>query len=122
MKKLSFLIVALFLSTSMAETFSTFKSGKVYKGDGRWYANGDHFLFRINEGNANEENIRFSKNNLNLNKVKYKICFKVVKDCHLNCSGELVKNIETIKPWGEANTWVPDSQGSYVEANEDSCK
>lgn len=111
------------LTSTMAGTFSTFKSGKVYSGDGRWYINGDHFLFRINEGNANEENIRFSKNNLNLdNKVKYKICFKVVKDCHLDCSAELVKNIDTIKPWNEANTWVPDSQGSYLEENETSCK
>lgn len=123
MKNLSFLFSALILTSTMAGTFSTFKSGKNYSGDGRWYKNGDHFLFRINEGNSNEENIRFSKNNLNLDdKVKYKICFKVVKDCHLDCSAEIVKTVETIKPWVEAQTWMPNSKGTYNEGDEASCK
>ncbi len=113
-----------FLTTSHSATFSTFRAEKIYSGDGRWYKNGETFLFRINEGSGNEENITFSANSLQLaHQVKYKICFKVIKkDCHLDCKGELVKQISLLSPWEDPESWIPSSEGAYSPASESACK
>jgi len=118
------LILLTFFTSSFAATFSTFSAGKVYSGDGRWYKNGNTFLFRINEGSGNEENILFTANNLQLaHQVKYKICFKIVnKDCHLDCKGELVKNLSLLNPWEDPESWIPTPDGAYKAASESACK
>ncbi len=112
------------ITSSYAASLSTFRAGKIYSGDGRWYKNGETFIFRINEGTGNEENIRFSGNNLQLaHQVKYKICFKITnKDCHLDCKGELVKKISLLNPWEDPESWIPSSEGAYETASESACK
>lgn len=116
-------IVITFTTAAHSASFSTFSGGKTYSGQGRWIKNGETFLFRINEGNANEENIVFTKNHLQLaHQVKYKICFKVNKDCHLDCKGELVKNLTLLQPWEDAESWIPSPEGAYPTASESACK
>lgn len=123
MKNVCLFIVLAFSTSAFAGNFSTFSSGRLYLGEGRWIKNGESFLFRINEGNANEENIVFSKNTLQLaHQVKYKICFKVSKDCHLDCKGELAKNLNLLQPWEDAQSWIPSSEGSYPAASGSACK
>lgn len=97
-----------------AAPFSSFQENKVYLGDGRWLKNGDSYLFRLNEGNANEENIVFNKNSLDLDhQVKVRLCFKIKKDCHLNCKGDLIKTVSLLKPWEKPAVWIPNPEGSY---------
>lgn len=123
MKNVCLFIVLAFSTSAMAANFSTFSSGKIYQGEGRWIKNGESFLFRINEGNGNEENIVFSKNHLQLaHQVKYNICFKVNKDCHLDCKGELVKNLNLLRPWEDAQSWIPSPEGAYPVASGSLCK
>lgn len=127
MKTLKFLVVLLlnFVVTTAiySADFSSFKGSRFYRTEGRWFIVGDKFLFKVNEGNANEETIMFETNPHKLtNKVKYKICLKIKKDCQLNCQAESIRLIKELKPWEDANPMIPHTDGQYFETSESTCK
>lgn len=127
MKTLKFLVVLLLnfvVTTSIyGADFSSFKGSRFYRTEGRWFIVGDKFLFKVNEGNANEETIMFETNPHKLaNKVKYKICLKIKKDCQLNCQAESIRLIKELKPWEDANPMIPHTDGQYFETSESTCK
>lgn len=118
------LLLSLIISVSVnAEMFSSFKADKFYIAEGRWFSNGDKFLFKINEGNANEENLTFEANPNELSdKIKYQICLQIKKDCQLNCEAISLRQIKLLKPWENATAMVPRPDGSYYETSEKACK
>lgn len=119
----TFLTILLFSSALYAEPFSTFKASEHYQADGRWFQNGKNFIFRVNEGNANEENIRFEKNpHQLLDKVKYRLCFKIKDNCQLNCEAESIKEIKTIPPWVDIEALAATPDGSYPSSSLKDCR
>jgi len=118
------LFLALVISTSVhAEKFSSFKGAHFYSAEGRWFIVDEKFLFKINEGNANEETILFEANPHQLaNKIKYKICFKIKKDCQLTCRAQSIQMLKELKPWEDIIALVPGTNGQYFETTESTCK
>lgn len=116
-------LFSLWSLSAMAESNHSFKKNKFYLAEGRWFSSTDGHLFKVNEGNANEETIVFKTNPLDLgDKVKYKLCFKIQSDCSINCRGEVVKNIQMLAPWNQIDPLIPDSKGGYIHVPEATCK
>lgn len=116
-------LYSLISGNAFAEKFSSFKKDQFYVVEGRFFSSKGKYLFKINEGNANEESLIFSANPHELaNKVKYKICFKIKNDCQLNCEAKTERMIKTLAPWEEAKPIIPRGDGSYVESSEIACK
>lgn len=115
-------LIALYSISAFAESSPTFKNNKFYLAEGRWFSSPNGYLFKVNEGNANEEAIFFATNQLALgDKVKYKLCFKIKKDCSVNCKAEVIKDINMLPPWREIQPLVPDNKGSYISVSESTC-
>lgn len=116
MKIARFSFILLLSMSLWAAPFSSFRGGKIYAVEGRWFHIGNHFLFKINEGNANEEVIIFLNNPQGLNhQIKYRLCFKVLKDCQLNCEAVSLKNLKMLKPWDSTAPITASSDGPYPE-------
>lgn len=121
-KKLVILLSIVFSTSIYAVPFSSFKGNKKYSLEGRFLIANKKYFFRINEGNANEENISLEANPNKLEKDrKYKICLKIKNDCHLNCTGETLQLIKEIKPWEESAAMITQSDGAYNEASNGQC-
>lgn len=117
------ILIFTFTATAQAEKFSSFSSNQFVIAEGRWFIVGDKFIYKINEGTGNEETLYFEANSLQLiNKVKYKLCIKIKKECTLQCSGELVKNLATLNPWEEAAVLPMNAKGAYPGFSEAACK
>lgn len=123
MKKLPLLLLLMTISTSLyAGTFSSFKANQFYSAEGRWFSVQGKKLFKINEGNSNEESLSFETAPAELAfKVKYKLCFKVKADCHLDCKAEVIKKIKLLEPWEDAKPLTPKPTGEYNEISEKAC-
>lgn len=117
------IIFSLLSSIAFAAFMPSFKANKYYLADGRWIIHQGNHLFKINEGNGNEEVITFKGNKLSLAHMsKYKLCFKVVSDCHLACKGELIKNIKALDPWDQLEPLASNSDNTHPESQIEACQ
>jgi hypothetical protein len=124
MKDLTLSCVFLLITANHSQAFEfySFKKDLYYKIDGRFVVDTKKFYLKVNEKNGNEENLFFDENTEDLSHlVKYSLCVKVNSDCHLNCTGKILKLIRVIKPWEDPMSLITNPYGNYPSTSLKNC-
>jgi hypothetical protein len=107
----------LFSLSVLAGNFVSFKSEQTYLVEGTV----ENKFFVFNKNTSNEQRIKLESLSDMVHGAQYSICLKVVKDCHMECTGNFVGKPKFITPDLDPKNLTPDIKGAYAPADKTQC-